>query len=117
MSYRFGADGSDGFIDCIHLVYGCLRVLQVPTPEFKESWYEDSAREIFRDINRWGKRIVEPRYDGDIIVCPNAETRWSFGVTWKTGLLTIAPSQRVSWTPNTLVPHSRAYRYCPTSAP
>lgn len=117
MRYRYGGDGSDGYIDCIHLVYGCLQVLKVPTPKFKQSWYGASAREVLKDINSWGIRIDRPRYDGDIIVLPDPETSWSFGVTWRTGLLTVHPSQRVIWTPSTLVPISRAYRYCRTNAP
>ena len=39
--YRLGADGTgaDGAIDCIHLVYVVLERLNIPTPDFKDDWY------------------------------------------------------------------------------
>ena len=116
MPYVLGADGTNGAIDCIHLVYEALRVMSIPTPPFKPCWYELPAREIMRDIRRWGNRITSPTYDGDVSVLPDSETGWAFGVTWCSGILHINRSvMAVSWSPLELVRISRSYRYCPTS--
>ncbi len=39
MRYKLGADGSNGEIDCIHLVYTVLERLGIPTPAFNDGWY------------------------------------------------------------------------------
>ena len=112
MPYELGADGTKGSIDCIHLVYEALRVMSIPTPPFKTSWYELPARQIMRDINGWGNRIPSPTYDGDVSVLPDSETGWAFGVTWCSGILHINRGvMAVSWSPLELVPLSRSYRY------
>ena len=116
MPYVLGADGSRGSIDCIHLVYEALRVMEIPTPPFKQSWYELPAREIMRDITSWGNRIASPTYDGDVSVLPDSETGWAFGVTWNSGILHINRGvMAVSWSPHELVQPSRSYRYSPTN--
>jgi len=116
MPYVLGADGSRGSIDCIHLVYEALRVMGIPTPAFKECWYELPAREIMRDIRAWGNRIASPTYDGDVSVLPDSETGWAFGVTWNEGILHINRAvMAVNWSPCAMVPISRSYRYSPTN--
>lgn len=116
MPYVLGADGTRGSIDCIHLVYEALRVMGIPTPAFKQCWYELPAREIIRDITAWGNRIASPTYDGDVSVLPDSETGWAFGVTWNEGILHINRAvMAVNWSPCAMVPISRSYRYSPTN--
>jgi cell wall-associated NlpC family hydrolase len=43
LRYRLGADGSDGEIDCIHLVYTVLERLDIARPEFNDDWYSASS--------------------------------------------------------------------------
>ena len=116
--YVLGADGTKGPIDCIHMVYEALRVMHIPTPSFKEHWYEMPHRQILRDLNAWGIRIASPTYDGDVSVLPDSEMGWAFGVTWCSGILHINRAlMAVNWSPLDLVPTSRSYRYSPSSAP
>ena len=115
--YLLGADGTDGPIDCIHLVYQALKIMNIPTPDFKKHWYELPHREILRDLNAWGIRIESPTYDGDVSVLPDSETGWAFGVTWCSGILHINRAlMAVNWSPLDLVPITRSYRYSPSSA-
>ena len=85
LRYRLGADGSNGEIDCIHLVYEVLRRCDIPTPTFQNTWYEASATRVCRDLLRWGYRIEEPAYDGDVLLFK--EDNWAFAVTWQKGIL------------------------------
>ena len=68
MPYELGADGSNGKIDCIHLVSYVLSDLGIPFPEIDPAWYDHSAREIRKNIEQWGTKVVAPNYDGDILV-------------------------------------------------
>lgn len=112
LPYLLGADGTHGSIDCIHLVYEALRVMDIPTPTFKQHWYDLPKREIMRDIRGWGNRIASPTYDGDVSLLPDSETGWAFGVTWNDGILHINRAvMAVNWSPIGLVPTSRSYRY------
>ena len=96
MPYRFGADGSDGHIDCIHLCYQALERMGIDAPPFKQSWYEASKWEVYRDLMRWGLRVKKPAYDGDILLLP--QQSWAFAVTWQKGILYIGPmTQKVQW--------------------
>lgn len=108
--YRLGADGSDGEIDCIHLVYSVLNEMQIAAPAFKEEWYSASTREILRDLNSWGQRVDFPAYDGDVVLEKN-NISWSFGVTWQRGVLHINRlTERVAWVPLCNLIAVRCYR-------
>ena len=64
MPYRFGADGSDGHIDCIHMCYQALERMGIDAPAFKQSWYEARAKwEICRDLCS-GVPVYDRPYDG-----------------------------------------------------
>jgi len=96
MRYRLGADGTNGEIDCIHMVYAVLDHLGIDTPPFNPSWYEASKWQVVRDLMAWGDRAVEPLYDGDILLL--AQDSWAFAVTWQTGILYINRHlERVAW--------------------
>jgi hypothetical protein len=98
MPYRLGSDGSDGYIDCIHVVYAVEKALNIPTPSFNEEWYKCSKRVVLRDLYRWGDRVSDGGYDGDVVLLP--QDNWAFGVVWQQGILTISPlSERVVWFP------------------
>lgn len=116
MPYVLGANGKHGCIDCIHMVYEALRVMEIPTPTFKQQWYELPMREIMHDIESWGNRITSPTYDGDVSILPDSEMGWAFGVTWCSGIFHINRGvMAVSWSPLELVQTSRSYRYSPTN--
>ena len=109
MPYRLGGDGSDGTIDCIHLVYRVTEAVGVEMPPFKESWYEMDWRVILADLDAWGRRVERPAYDGDIVLCPQ-ETA-AFAVTWQKGILYINNSLgAVGWCPIEGWPICRCYR-------
>ena len=96
LRYRLGADGSNGEIDCINLVYEVLRRCQIPTPTFRSEWYEASWRTIARDLLAWGRRVSEPTYDGDVLLL-RQDTK-AFAVTWQSGILYInRHTERVNW--------------------
>ena len=98
LPFRLGGTGEDGTIDCIHLVYRCLRELQIPTPQFEERWYTYPKIEISRTLLQWGKRVDHPLYDGDVVLM--AADSYAFGVTWEQGILHISRlSHRVDWCP------------------
>lgn len=100
MPYEYGADGSDGKIDCIHLVYRVLEDIGIPTPAFKQSWYDASKRMVLRDLLTWGYRVDRPTYDGEVILIP--QDRWAFAVVWDQGILHINKwSSKVAWCPAT----------------
>lgn len=98
LRYRLGADGTGGEIDCINLVYEVLRRCQIETPEFKPEWYVSGWRAIARDLLRWGRRIQEAAYDGDVLLLKQDDR--AFAVTWQRGILYInRHTERVSWCP------------------
>ena len=109
LRYRLGADGADGEIDCIHLVYTVLDRLQIATPPFKPAWYDASWRQVARDLLSWGYRIDSPAYDGDILLFRQGLA--SFAVAWQTGILYISPlTERVNWCPVSSVTDYRCFR-------
>ena len=85
LRYKLGADGSNGEIDCIHLVYEVQRRCGIPMPPFNPSWYTASSIKVCRDLLRWGFRVDQPAYDGDVLLLK--EDNWTFAVTWQTGIL------------------------------
>jgi len=108
-SYRLGGDGSDGTIDCIHLVYTVLARLGIPAPAFKPEWYTASRITIARDLLQWGRRIPVPAYDGDVALLPQEAA--AFAVTWHNGLFYINRElQQVAWCPISAVPPCPCFR-------
>jgi hypothetical protein len=98
MRYRLGGDGSDGTIDCIHMVLAVEQQLSITAPVINAAWYEGSCWAIYRDLLNWGKAIKQPTYDGDVIVFPGED--WAFGVVWHSGLLLInRKTELVQWFP------------------
>jgi hypothetical protein len=96
LPYRLGADGSDGYIDCIHLCYQALERMSIDAPPFKQSWYEASKWQVCRDLLAWGSRVDQPQYDGDILLLP--ERSWTFAVMWATGILYVHPVlEKTQW--------------------
>lgn len=107
--YRLGADGSDGSIDCIHLVYTVLNRLQIPTPKFQPDWYTADIKTVLRDIHKWGRRVAQPQYDGDVLLL--RQGGWGFAVVWQDGILYInGKVQKVAWSPLCAVQDCRSYR-------
>lgn len=107
--YRLGADGSDGEIDCIHLVYTVLGRLGIETPPFRPEWYSASRVTIARDLLRWGCRVERPAYDGDVALLPQEAA--AFAVTWQNGLLYINRHlQQVAWCPIGAMPTCPCFR-------
>jgi hypothetical protein len=107
--YELGADGSDGPIDCIHLVYTVLGRLGIATPQFRSDWYQASRMAIARDLLRWGCRIDRPSYDGDVALLPMEAA--AFAVTWQNGLLYINRQlQQVAWCPIGAMPTCHCFR-------
>lgn len=107
--YRYGANGKgpDNAIDCIHLVYQVLERLQIATPAFNQNWYNASRIQIARDLLKWGDRLVDPAYDGDVTLL--AQTEAAFAVTWSGGCLYINQHLKaVAWCPIDRLCH----RYC-----
>ena len=96
MRYRLGADGTNGEIDCIHLVYTVLERLDIVRPEFNEDWYNASSYKVLRDLLRWGVRVDRPEYDGDVLLM--TQGTWAFAVVWLSGVLYINTElEKVSW--------------------
>ena len=109
MPYRLGADGSDGYIDCIHLCYKALERMGINAPEFKPSWYEASKWEVCRDLMRWGFRVEKAEYDGDILLLP--QQSWAFAVTWQTGILYVnRMSKKIQWSSVRLLTKYHCFR-------
>ena len=107
--YRLGADGSDGAIDCIHLVYTVLGRLGIPTPEFQADWYTADIKTVLRDIHKWGRRVAQPQYNGDVLLL--RQTGWGFAVVWQDGILYVnGELQKVAWSPLCAVQDCRSYR-------
>jgi len=96
LRYRLGADGSDGEIDCIHLVYTVLERLQIATPTFQDDWYTAGKKSVVRELLRWGNRVARPEYDGDVLLITPGS--WAFAVVWLNGVLYINTElEKVSW--------------------
>ena len=109
LHYRLGADGSDGSIDCIHLVYVVLGRLGITTPKFRQDWYDASWRTVARDLLAWGGRVSYPQYDGDVLLFE--QDRQAFGVTWQTGILYINRDlQKVAWCPTSKLTKYHCFR-------
>lgn len=109
LRYRLGADGTNGEIDCIHLVYTVLTRLQIPTPDFNPAWYDCGWRAIARDILRWGVQVDVPEYDGDVLLL-RQDTK-AFAVTWQTGILYINRQlEKVAWCPTSSITNYRCFR-------
>jgi hypothetical protein len=109
--YRLGADGTDadGALDCIHLVYAVLERLSIATPAFNPAWYDGSPRLVLTALAKWGHRIKEPAYNGDVVLV--SQQNYAFGVAWQDGiLLTAAMVNRVEWRPFRAIPVCRCYR-------
>jgi len=109
--YRLGADGTgaDGAIDCIHLVYVVLERLNMPTPKFKDDWYNQSVRQYGRDLLKWGSRIDQPGYDGDVLLLDQGDP--VFAVVWSRGCLYINRHLKaVAWCPIGGVLSSHCFR-------
>lgn len=107
--YRLGADGTgaDGAIDCIHLVYTVLERMEIPTPVFQADWYNQSVRQYGRDLLKWGTRVDEPQYDGDVLLLDQGDP--VFAVVWSKGCLYINRHLKaVAWCPIGTV----SGRYC-----
>lgn len=109
LRYRRGADGTNGEIDCISLVYRALEHLALRPPPFDVSWYDMPPRQILRELQSHTVRIDHPSYDGDITLFYG---QWpAFGVTWKSGLLYINETLlRVDWKPLSSLSIRRSYR-------
>lgn len=109
LRYRLGADGTNGEIDCINLVYEVLKRCQISTPEFRPEWYEMSWRPIARDLLAWGRPVSEPTYDGDVLLL-RQDTK-AFAVTWQRGILYInRQTERVNWCLPTAVSSYHCFR-------
>jgi len=107
--YRLGANGTgpDGAIDCIHLVYTVLQRMEIPTPVFQADWYNQSVRQYGRDLLKWGIRVDEPQYDGDVLLLDQGDP--VFAVVWSKGCLYINRHLKaVAWCPIGTV----SGRYC-----
>lgn len=98
LRYRLGADGSDGTIDCIHLVTTALDRMDIAHPQITDAMYTASRRQIAKWLLTWGRRTAEPSYDGDVLLLPAADK--AFGIVWNGGILSIEQlSETVQWTP------------------
>lgn len=109
--YRLGADGTgaDGAIDCIHLVYEVLARLNIPTPKFQADWYNQSVRQYGRDLLKWGTRVEQPQYDGDVLLLNQGDP--VFAVVWSRGCLYINRHLKaVAWCPIDGMSSSHCFR-------
>ena len=109
--YRLGANGTgaDGAIDCIHLVYVVQERLGIPMPPFKDEWYGQSIRQYGRDLLKWGSRIDQPGYDGDMLLLDQGNP--VFAVVWSRGCLYINRHLKaVAWCPIGTVSSSHCFR-------
>lgn len=98
LRYRLGADGSNGEIDCIHLVVTVLDRMGIPRPAITQQMYEADGRRIARWLFEWGVRVTQASYDGDVLLLP-ADNR-AFGIVWNGGILSIEQlSETVQWSP------------------
>ena len=98
MRYRLGADGTNGEIDCIHMVFAVLDELGMERPAFNAGWYEAGPRAIARDVLRWGQRISLPRLDGDVLLLPGDLKTFAV-VVWQGVLYIDQLGELVCWSP------------------
>ena len=97
MRYRLGGNGSDGTIDCIHLVYFALEEQGIPRPAFNPTWYEQKPRTYLRDLLKWGAKVSHP-YNGDVLWQPGEGP--VFAAIWQNGVLHINQARNaVHWLP------------------
>lgn len=86
-----------GKTDCIYLTLKALERMGIDAPPLNRDWYEMSYRSWAKDLIRWGERVNEPSYDGDVIVCPEPA---GFCVVWNQGILQTNRSLgRATWLP------------------
>lgn len=110
LPYKLGSDGSNGTIDCIHMVYAALRRMGIKTPQFNPTWYNASARVIYRDLKAWGRQINSPQYDGDVLLILEAG-RPIFAVAWETGIIYInQQTEKVAWSTEQAFTRYRCFR-------
>lgn len=111
MPFRLGGDGSDGTIDCIHLVYHVLADMGIPTPTLQPEWYGYPTVPICRALLNWGGRVEKPAYDGDVVLLEGDTV--AFGVVWQRGILcAVQISGRVGWFPIEALPIQATFRHC-----
>ena len=55
-----------GKTDCIWMVLSALEGMGIDAPPLNRDWYEMTPLQWGRDLIKWGKRIDQPEYDGDI---------------------------------------------------
>lgn len=109
LRYRLGADGSNGEIDCIHLVYTVLKRVGIVTPPLRQDWYTANWRTIARALLNWGDQVDRPEYDGDVLLLMQ-DTK-AFAVTWQTGILYInSQLETVAWCPISSITNYRCFR-------
>ena len=99
MRYRLGGDGTNGEIDCIHMVFAVLDELGIERPAFKAGWYEAGTRAIARDVLRWGRRIPLPTMDGDVLLLPEGGFKTFAVVVWQGVLYIDQLGELVCWSP------------------
>ena len=64
----------------------------------KMNWYNQSVRQYGRDLLKWGSRIDEPGYDGDMLLLDQGDP--VFAVVWSRGCLYINRHLKaVAWCP------------------
>ena len=86
-----------GKTDCIYLTLKALERMGIDAPALNRDWYSMSYRSWAKDLIRWGDRVSEPLYDGDVIVCPEPA---GFCVVWNQGILQTNRSLgRATWFP------------------
>ena len=93
----------------LHLVYAVLDRFGIATPAFDPCWYDAPPRLILKAIHGWGRRVLDPLYDGDVVLLPHKN--YAFGTVWQDGILYITASlQAATWHPLTAFPALRCYR-------
>lgn len=109
LNYKRGADGTNGEIDCISLVFRALEALDFVPPPFKVEWYGMGPRGVLRELDAYAARVGQATYDGDIALLAGS---WpAFGVTWQNGILYINHQlQRSDWKPVPSLSIRRSYR-------
>ena len=114
MKFVMGADGTDRKIDCIHMCLYALDQFNIPRPDLNPDWYQTGAMTHLRAMRKWGERINQPDYNGDILWCGGSGP--TFAVVWDQGILHINHlSETVHWCPVDRISNYRAFRYCLTS--
>ena len=114
MQFVMGADGTDRKIDCIHLCLYALDNFKIPRPDLDLRWYETGAMTHLRAMRKWGRKIKQPTYNGDILWVGGGGP--TFAVVWDSGILHInRQSETVNWCPIGKISNFRAYRYFPTN--